>query len=90
MRGEVEKKWEDFTVEERKEQKVWAGSSRRGILGDDVRELTVEDRGIAAGPRCRPSCSAQRQEASEDHCKKLSRAEPNRMTAVPSAHSSSG
>lgn len=41
IRAEVEKKWEDFTGEERKEQKVWAGSSRRAILGDDVRELTA-------------------------------------------------
>lgn len=43
----------------------------------------MEERGITQGPAARPSCSAQGQEASESHGKKLNRAEANRMTAVP-------
>lgn len=77
------KKWKHLTVGEGKEQKVRAGSSRWAIMGDDVRSLIVEERGIAQGPAARPSCSAQGQEAGEDHCKKLNRAEPNRMRAAP-------
>ena len=67
------------------ELKVWAGSDRWAIVGDDVRELIVGGRGITQGATARPRGSAQGQEAGESHCKKPVRAEPERMPAAPSA-----